>query len=167
MRRRLPKTVCLLAAAYLVAYPASAEEKAALPDWSGWWGLESPMPAEIRRVPPPLKPDLMEQILKVATGDLKRARHESDRLQDAESLMYTLGKSHEALAPLCAFHEKRQRLIPVSEPAALAEQMSKQFSELQARVLVLLDLAKSLFHTTLQNETALAALPSEGGRTDG
>lgn len=101
------------------------------------------------------------------SGDMKRARHESEKLQETENLMFSLGKSFEALAPLCAFHDKRQRLIPVTEPTELAEQMSQQFSEMQARVLVLLDLAKSLFHTTLQNEAALAAPASERGQTNG
>ena len=100
-------------------------------------------------------------------GELKRARQESDRLQETENLMFALGKTYSALAPLCAFHEKRQRLIPVNEPTELAEQMCQQFSQMQDRVLVLLDLAKSLFHTTLQNESALTAQPSEGGHTDG
>jgi hypothetical protein len=100
-------------------------------------------------------------------GELKRAQHESDRLQEIESLMFALAKTHSALAPICAFHEKRQRLIPVNEPTELAQQMTLQFSQMQNRIVVLLDLAKSLFHTTLQNESALSGPPSEGGHTDG
>jgi hypothetical protein len=59
---------------------ASAEQKAslpgatyesmqALPDWSGWWGLDEPLPAEIRRSRPPLKPELMESFLKTFNSD--------------------------------------------------------------------------------------------------
>jgi hypothetical protein len=39
----------------------------------------------------------------------------------------------------------------------LADEMTLLFSGLQNRVLVLLDLAKSLFHTVFENESALAA----------
>ncbi len=96
-------------------------------------------------------------------GDTKKAQHESKRLQEVEELLYSLGKSHSALAPICAFHEKRQQLIPLLEPLELAEQMTQQFSQVQERVLVLLDLTRSLFHTIWQSESGL----SEEGRSDG
>jgi hypothetical protein len=37
---------------------ASAQTAAALPDWSGWWGHGVPMPDELRRNPPPFKPEI-------------------------------------------------------------------------------------------------------------
>lgn len=103
----------------------------------------------------------------LSEGDIGRARNESDRLQETENLIYRLGKSHAALAPLCAFHEKKQRLLPATEPDDLAQQMSQSFADIQSRVLVLLDLASTLFHTNLQNEPAPASAPSEEGISDG
>lgn len=100
-------------------------------------------------------------------GDMKRANQESTRLQEVENLIYSLAKSHEALAPLCAFHEKRQLLISASDTADLAQKMSQQFSEMKARVLVLLDLAKTLFHNTVQNEPSLTARPTGEEQSDG
>jgi hypothetical protein len=39
-------------------------------------------------------------------------------------------------------------------PLELSEEMASLFSGLQSRVLVLLDLAKTLFHTVFENERA-------------
>lgn len=88
-------------------------------------------------------------------NNLSRAKHESEKLQETESLLYTLGRTYPGIAALCAFHEKRQLLIPSSSPEALAEEMEHQFNQLKLRVMVLLDLANSLFHTSLQTERAL------------
>ncbi len=88
-------------------------------------------------------------------NNLSRAKHESDKLQETESLLYTLGRTYPGIAALCAFHEKRQELMPGSSPEILAEEMEQQFNQLKLRVMVLLDLANSLFHTSLQTERAL------------
>ena len=69
-----------VALAVLSAHVAIAEDKTALagatydsikslPNWSGWWGLEGPMSVEIQRTPPPLKPDLMNAMLKQGTSN--------------------------------------------------------------------------------------------------
>jgi hypothetical protein len=67
---------CGLALATLAMLPANAQQKAAqagatydslksLPDWSGWWGLEGPLPAEFQSQPPPWKPALRARFEKV------------------------------------------------------------------------------------------------------
>jgi hypothetical protein len=77
--RHLQRCFCVMLA-ILSTHAAIAEEKAALPgatydsikslpNWSGWWGLEGPMQAEIQRTPPPMKPDLMAAMTKQAAGN--------------------------------------------------------------------------------------------------
>ncbi len=46
----------VFSAALSAVTAASAQTPASLPDWSGWWGHEVPMPDELRRNPPPFKP---------------------------------------------------------------------------------------------------------------
>jgi hypothetical protein len=92
-----------------------------------------------------------------------KAQQDALRLQETEELVHALGRSSQALAPLALYHEKRQRLLSETDPIDLSEQMIRQFSEMQSRVLVLLDLNKTLFHTTLQNESpVLEESPSHG-----
>jgi hypothetical protein len=66
-------TWCALVATFVAAAPAGAQQKPALsgmtyeslkalPDWSGWWGLEGPLPGELVSAPPPLKPHLSAQL---------------------------------------------------------------------------------------------------------
>jgi hypothetical protein len=56
--------VVVAAAMLLVAHGAAAQtnataaQVAGLPDWSGWWGHGVPMPDELRRNPPPFKPEI-------------------------------------------------------------------------------------------------------------
>jgi hypothetical protein len=68
-----------LAVAFLLATPAGAQQKPALPgmtyeslkllpNWSGWWGLEGPLSVELRSTAPPLKPHLLAQ-LRAGTAD--------------------------------------------------------------------------------------------------
>jgi hypothetical protein len=67
---------CGLALGVFAMHPASGQEKAAqaaatydslksLSDWSGWWGLEGPLPAEFQLQPPPWKPELRARFEKV------------------------------------------------------------------------------------------------------
>jgi hypothetical protein len=90
-------------------------------------------------------------------GDIARAKHESGRLQEVEDLMQELTAANSYLLPLYSFFREEQRLMESDTPLALAEEMASLFSGLQERVLVLLDLAKSLFHTVFENENALQA----------
>jgi hypothetical protein len=59
-----PSWFVVAAAALLVAGGAAAQTNATsaqplgLPDWSGWWGHGLPMADELRRNPPPFKPDI-------------------------------------------------------------------------------------------------------------
>ncbi len=91
----------------------------------------------------------------LVSGDLPRATHESNRLQEVEELLQALAESKAYLAPLHSFHAERQRLMDNASPIELADEMTSLFSGLQARVVVLLDLAKSLFHTVFENESTL------------
>lgn len=93
----------------------------------------------------------------LSKGDLPRATHESERLQEVEELVHALASTQPYLLPLCNFHTERQRLMNNENALELADEMTSLFSGLQNRVLVLLDLAKSLFHTVFENESALAA----------
>jgi hypothetical protein len=102
-------------------------------------------------------------------ADQTKAQQDAMKLQETEELVHAMGRSTSALAPLALHHEKRQRLLPEIDPIELSAQMSQQFADMQSRVLVLLDLSKTLFHTTLQNEAPAAVLeenPSHGQLTD-
>lgn len=92
----------------------------------------------------------------LAAGDIERAAHESRRLQEVEDLVHALADTQPWLSPLCSFHTQRQRLMTSDSPIELAQEMAEHFGALQSRVLVLLDLAKSLFHTVFENESALS-----------
>ena len=87
-------------------------------------------------------------------GDVARAQRESVRLQEVEELIQALVSTQPALISLYAYHRQAQRMMEGETPLRLAEEMASLFSGLQDRVLVLLDLAKSLFHTVFENENA-------------
>lgn len=93
----------------------------------------------------------------LATGNIELAQVESAKVQEVEELIFRLGESFPALSPLCRFHSQCQNFIPELDPVSLAEEMSDIFADLQSRVLVVLDLAKTLFHTTFEKETASLA----------
>ncbi len=103
----------------------------------------------------------------LSCGNIERATHESQRLQEVEDLVHALADSQPWISPLVSFHHIRQQLLQADSPIQLAEQMSALFSSMQARVLVLLDLAKSLFHTVFENESAIAPDAIEGAETNG
>ena len=90
----------------------------------------------------------------LASGDVARAQREGVRLQEVEELVQALVSTQPALTPLFSFHRQAQRMMESDTPLQLAEEMGSLFSGLQDRVLVLLDLAKSLFHTVFENESA-------------
>lgn len=95
-----------------------------------------------------------EHILDSLTkADQSRAKQDAAKLQETEELIHMLAKTAASLVPLASFHEKRQRLLDEMDPIELSRQMAKLFSDMQERILLLLDLAKTLFHTTLQNES--------------
>ena len=51
-----------------VSPPADATT-AALPDWSGWWGIGSPLSVEFQKIPPPWKPEYVDALGKPRAGD--------------------------------------------------------------------------------------------------
>ncbi len=55
---RARRSAPFVSGALLAAIAASAQTSAPLPDWSGWWGHGVPMPDEMRRSPPPFKPEI-------------------------------------------------------------------------------------------------------------
>jgi len=72
--------LCGLLLAVIVPQTAGAAESAArpgmtyeslraLPDWSGWWGLEGPLSVEFQSQPPPWKPELRARFEKVSNSD--------------------------------------------------------------------------------------------------
>lgn len=110
------------------------------------------------------------QLVKKAltAGDVGLAQQESSKVQEVEELVFKLSESFPALSALCAFHGKSQAHIPELDAVDMAEEMSDVFADLQSRVLVVLDLAKTLFHTTFQKESAqLAESSPVEGLSDG
>ncbi|MGZ3694375.1 MAG: hypothetical protein ACXWQO_09340, partial [Bdellovibrionota bacterium] len=93
----------------------------------------------------------------LAAGNIERAQEESAKLQEVEELIGNIGNAFPLLSPLTSFHVKCQSHIPDLDALSLADEMSEVFSDLQSRVLVMLDLAKTLFHTTFQKESAQLA----------
>lgn len=93
----------------------------------------------------------------LAAGDVARAQHESKRLQEVEELVQALVSTQPALSALFAYHRQAQKMMESDTPLQLADEMASLFGGLQSRVLVLLDLAKSLFHTVFENESASSA----------
>jgi hypothetical protein len=55
-------------AALLAVAALSAQTPATLPDWSGWWGHGVPMPDELRRNPPPFRPEIRAAMQASALG---------------------------------------------------------------------------------------------------
>lgn len=101
----------------------------------------------------------------LASGNMERTQTESDKVQEVEELIFTMGQSFPALSPLCAIHQRTQVHIPELDATNMAEEVSDVFVDLQSRVLVMLDLAKSLFHTTFLKESAGSSL--EEANTNG
>jgi hypothetical protein len=99
--------------------------------------------------------------------DLQRAKEESTRVQEVEDLLHQLAEAQAFLAPLCGFHAFHQKLIPECAPVEMARQMESLFLGIQSRVTVLLDLAQSLFHTTMQNEQTTEREPEQEGSFHG
>ena len=90
----------------------------------------------------------------MGSSDIAKAKHESQRLQEVEELMQALVNANPQLAPLYSVFREEQRLVDTNSPIALADEMTSLFSGMQQRVLVLLDLTKTLFHTVFENESA-------------
>jgi hypothetical protein len=101
------------------------------------------------------------------SGDIAKAKQDSARLQEVEELVHGLAGAHPALSPLAIYHHYRQQQLDTENPIELASRMTGVFSQLQGQVLALLDLAQTLFHTTFQKESALAASSLEEGLSDG
>ena len=72
MRSR-PSSSLVAAAVLLMAGNAAAQISSTaasqLPDWSGWWGHAVPMPEEMLRAPPPLKPEISARMLAAQGGN--------------------------------------------------------------------------------------------------
>lgn len=93
--------------------------------------------------------------------DIAKSQQDAQRLQEIEDLIYSLGYNYQALQPICAMHARHQVNLPECPPLEMAEKVSTLFWELQNRVLVLLDLKKTLFHTNLQGESSLLDFTGE------
>lgn len=99
----------------------------------------------------------------LSSDNLGRAQHESARLEEVENLIQALAGTQPFFAPLYGQFRQEQRMLNGETPLALADEMASLFGALQERVLVLLDLAKTLFHTVFENESALNAGPTQQG----
>ena len=65
---RLRCACCAVAVALLSSDSANGQQES-LPNWSGWWGLQEALTAELRRAPAPLKPELLKAMQKTFTSD--------------------------------------------------------------------------------------------------
>lgn len=101
----------------------------------------------------------------LAKGDLAKAKQDSERLQEVEELLASLASTQPFFAPLSAFHRQRQANMDAENPLTLSDEMASLFQNLQNRSLVLLDLARSLFHTVFESESATN--PLEEGKSNG
>jgi hypothetical protein len=63
------KLLAGVAAALLTVSAPTQTGAGGLPDWSGWWGHGTPLPDELRRNPPPLKPEINARLLAARTAD--------------------------------------------------------------------------------------------------
>ena len=70
-------------------------------------------------------------------------------------------------SPIFKMHKEEEKIAHDESPLALADEMASLFIQMQNRVLVMLDLAKSLFHTVFENESALTAAPIQEGGSNG
>ena len=61
--------VLLLAVGNVMAQTDSSAAQRGLPDWSGWWGHGVPLPEELQRNPPPLKPEIRAGMLAAQGGN--------------------------------------------------------------------------------------------------
>ncbi len=100
-------------------------------------------------------------------GDLEKAQKESARLQEVEELVHALASTQPYFAPLAAYHRQKQNLMEVESALQLSDEMAALFTSLQNRVLVMLDLARSLFHTVFENESTLESTAGEEGQSNG
>ena len=82
---RLRCACCAIALALLLTDSANGQQKS-LPNWGGWWGLQEPATAELRRAPAPLKPELFEAMQKTATSDAGGFRELSLQTQAVHGL---------------------------------------------------------------------------------
>ncbi len=103
----------------------------------------------------------------LTAGDISGAKRESERLQEVEELLQALASTQPYFAPLFDYHRQRQAPMSAESPLELSDEMALLFSGLQNRVLALLDLMKSLFHTVFENEKAQAAPMIEEGNSNG
>ena len=103
----------------------------------------------------------------LTAGDMNRTQTESDKVQEVEELIFTTGQNFPALSPLTAIHQRAQVHVPDLDAVNMSDEISDIFSDLQSRVLVILDLAKSLFHTTFVKESTLVEPSAEEADTNG
>lgn len=98
----------------------------------------------------------------LSQGNLDRAKQDSERLQEVDDLIRSIGSAFGGLQSICEFHLLRQGHLTESNPISLAKMMKKSYSDLQSQVLVLLDLKQTLFHTNLREGSSLLSGNEEG-----
>ncbi len=109
-----------------------------------------------------------EQITQsLSQGVLPQAKQSSERLQEVDDLIRSIGSAYGGLEAICEYHLLRQRYISEDNPILLASLMKQSYSDLQSRVLVLLDLKRSLFHTNLREGSSLLSGTTEEGMSNG
>lgn len=103
----------------------------------------------------------------LSRGDIERAKHDSARLQEVDDLIRSVGSAYAGLQAICEFHLLRQGQIQDENPILLANVMKKSYDDLQSRVLVLLDLSRTLFHTNLREGSPLRGGTAEEDISNG
>lgn len=85
-----------------------------------------------------IKKDLVEK-------NYEKAKVNSAKLQDVDTLIDLMADSHQNLTPVINFFQVSQSQIQAREPIAVAVETTKLYLSLQHQVLILLELSETLF----------------------
>jgi hypothetical protein len=95
-------------------------------------------------------------------GDIAQAKIQSEKLQEVEDLLHSIGAKSVLCLPMTTFHQTRQAMLPNTMPLQLALEMQDQFSNLKLRGIIVLDLVQNLFRSTV-GKGQEPEISSEGG----
>jgi hypothetical protein len=89
----------------------------------------------------------------VAKGNVENAKLNSARLQEVDDLIRVFSNTHPYLAPICHFLFSKHAQGRSTAISDIAAELSSAYRGSQLQVLILLDLYKSLFQNTYDQET--------------
>ncbi len=89
----------------------------------------------------------------IASGELDTAKLNSNRLQELDDLIGVFANTHPYLAPICQYLFIRHGQSRAATVPEIASELAAAYRGAQLQVLILLDLYKSLFQNTYDQET--------------